>query len=191
MNSYQNLEDSVYNVIEGLFPQWMAIFAYYNEESQISPYCSIDVQEISMIGREYQSTLATLKPDGSATTVTVQDTMANVSFKIIGLQDHNTETSEMAHMLQMMLRTPKGYELLAKNNLSFHGVTKFPRQIQKRDCDTFMVYELVCKFAYANIITDDVNWIEVTSVQGTYHDAGREPDHIIIGEEIKIYPPYQ
>lgn len=180
MNSYQNLEDSVFNVLEGLFPDWRLIFAYYNDESPLSPYCSIDVQEIKMIGREYQSSLATPISADIATSVTIQDNMADVSFKFIGLQDHNTETSEMVNLLQLMLRTPKGYQLLAANNLALHGVTKFPRSAQKRDTDTYMVYELVCKFAFSNVIVSEIDWIETVELQGQYDGAIAEFEPIIV-----------
>ncbi|WP_442963133.1 phage neck terminator protein [Pseudomonas sp.] len=170
---YRNLEDSIYNVLDGLFPNWRTIFAFGSGPEPQTPYCVIDVQEVGMIGRECISTLAHPTEAGTYASVTTQDNLATVSFKIIGKQD--TTASEMVNLLQASLRTPKGYELLTRNNLSIYNVTKFPRTQQKRDTDVYMVYELMCKFAYCNVITEDIDWIESTTLDATYHDQLKYP----------------
>lgn len=192
-NVYLDLEDSLYNVVNGLFPDWRTIFAFGNGPEPITPYCVIDVKKIDPIGREYQSSLAhpdPLLPD-VATSVTIQDNLTNIRFEVIGQSDQNTTAAEMINLLQLGFRTPKGYELLTRNKLALHGKMTTRRIPAKRETQMYMVYQLDVTFAYSVITSEDIDWIEVTSVQGTYHDAGREPDHIIVGEEIVITPPYE
>lgn len=193
MNVYQNLEDSLYNVVEGLFPDWRTIFAFGNGPEPQTPYCVIDVKKIDPIGREYQSTLAHPDPvlPAVSTAITIQDNLTNVRFEVIGQSDQNTTAAEMISLLQLQLRTPKGYELLARNKLALHGKMTTRRIPLKRETQMYMVYQLDVTFAYSVVTSDDIDWIEVTSVQGTYYDAGREPDHIIVGEEIVVTPPYE
>lgn len=193
MNVYQNLEDSLYNVVEGLFPDWRTIFAFGNGPEPVTPYCVIDVKKIAPIGREYQSTLAHYEPliSDIATTVTIQDNLTSVRFEVIGQSDQNTTAAEMISLLQLGFRTPKGYELLARNKLALHGKMQTRRIPLKRETQMYMVYQLDVTFAYSVVTSEDIDWIEVTSVQGTYYDAGREPDHIIVGEEIVVTPPYE
>ncbi|WYV99006.1 hypothetical protein NoPa_00010 [Pseudomonas phage vB_PpuM-NoPa] len=192
MNVYQNLEDSLYNVVEGLFPDWRTIFAFGNGPEPQTPYCVIDVKKINPIGREYQSSLAHVDVvTNAASTVTIQDNLTSIRFEVIGQYDQNTTTAEMINLLQLGFRTQKGYELLARNNLALHGSMTTRRIPLKRETQMYMVYQLDVTFAYSVVTSQDVDWIEVTSVQGKYYDAGREPDHIIIGEEISVKPPYE
>jgi len=193
MNVYQNLEDSLYNVVEGLFPDWRTIFAFGNGPEPLTPYCVIDVKKIEPVGREYQSSLAHPDPllPTVATTVTIQDNLTNIRLEVIGQADTNTTAAEMINLLQLGFRTQKGYELLARNKLALHGKMTTRRIPLKRETQMYMVYQLDVTFAYSVITSDDIDWIEVTSVQGTYYDAGREPDHIIVGEEIVVTPPYE
>ncbi len=181
MNVYQDLEDCLYNVVDGLFPLWRTIFAYGNGPEPQTPYCAIDVTKIEPVGLEYTSTTTHIDPNfpDRAATVTAQDNLVRVTFVLTGVGDQNTEVSEMANALQTGFRTPKGYELLARNRLALHGKMNVVSNPQRRETQVYMQWELDCTFAYTAVSSDYVDWIEVLGITGIYHDAGREPDHII------------
>lgn len=181
MNIYQNLEDSLYNLVNGLFPAWTTIFAFANGPEPTSPYCVINVRKIETIGQQYTSHLGKINPlTGEAATSTIQDSLTQVRFEFIGKYDANTTTAEMAQQLELAMRTPRGFELMKLNNLSLHKKMSARRMPVKRETDTYMVYQLDCTFAYCCLTVDDIDWIEFTGLTGIYHDAGREPDHVII-----------
>jgi hypothetical protein len=183
MNVYRDLEDSLYDVVTGLFPDWTVIFALTNGPEPVNPYCVINVRKMDMIGQPYTSHLASVdisNPDQYAVTQTVQDVYATVRFEFHGLYDWDTITADMSHALEIAMRTPRGYEALAKNRLSLHKRLTSRRLPVKRETDMYMVYQLDATFAYTSVSTDDVQWIEILGVTGIYHDAGREPDHTII-----------
>lgn len=190
MNVYQDLEDCLYNVLEGLFPEWRTIFAFGNGPEPLTPYCAIDVKKIEPIGREYQSSLSHLDPEDPerALTVTIQDNCVYVRFELIGQADQNTTVAEQVAQLMNALRTPKGYELMARNRLALHSKMATRRIPQKRETQMFMVYQLDCTFAYSDVTTDEIDWIETVGLHATYYDAGREPDHII-DHDIDLTPP--
>lgn len=180
MNIYQDLEDSLYDLVIGLFPTWTIIFAYANVEEPTSPYVAIDVRKIESIGREYTTHKGEINPmTGDAVTMTIQDSLTQIRFEFVGKYDDNTTTAEMATQLEMALRTPRSFELMKLNRLALHKKLSVRRLPQKRDTDMYMIYQLDCTFAYCSTVVDDVDWIAITSVDGIYHDAGREPDHII------------
>ncbi|WPJ20554.1 hypothetical protein vBPFY1MI_01 [Pseudomonas phage vB_PF_Y1-MI] len=182
MNEYKDLEDCLYNLVEGLFPEWPITFAYGNGPEPTTPDCVIDVMKWTPVGQPYTSHLGEVdinSPVGNARTMTFQDIVAKVRFDIAGKADANTVVSEMAHNLQTAMRTPLGYELMKRNRLALHGQISTRRMPVKRDTDTYMCYQIDCTFAYCSVTQDDIDWIAITDVGGTYHDAGREPDHII------------
>lgn len=183
MNIYQDLEDSLYNLVDGLFPSWATIFAFTNGPEPTSPYCVINVRKLDVIGQQYTSHLGKINPStGLAITTTIQDSLAQVRFEFHGKYDANTTTAEMAQQLELSLRTPKGFELMKMNNLSLHKKLSSRRLPERRETEMYMVYQLDATFAYSSMIVDDVDWIEFTGITGIYHDAGREPDHIIINK---------
>lgn len=182
MSTYLDLEDSLYQVLIGLFPEWRIIFAFNNGPEPVTPYAVIDVKKLDPIGREYVSTLVSIdtnSPDPVGTTTALQDFYASVRFEILGKNDTNMSASEMAHTLQAMLRTPKAYELMAKHRVALHKLVSSRRLPFKRETDMYMIYQLDCQFAYTTEATDDQDWIAGLSLDGIYHDAGREPDHVI------------
>ncbi|QYW06639.1 hypothetical protein uav_107 [Pseudomonas phage UAVern] len=182
MNIYQDLEDALYNLVYGLFPAWTTIFAYTNGPEPVSPYCVINVRKLDVVGQQYTSHLATADPYGHARTMTIQDSLTQVRFEFHGKYDANTTTAEMAQQLELAMRTPKGFELMKLNNLSLHKKMSARRMPVKRDTDMYMVYQLDVTFAYCSMTIDEIDWIETAGITGIYHDAGREPDHIIINK---------
>lgn len=180
MNIYKDLEDSLYDLVIGLFPTWTIIFAYANCEDPVSPYMVIDVRKLETIGQQYTSHLGEVNLlTGDAVTTTIQDSLTQVRFEFVGKYDDNTTTAEMAHQLELAMRTPKGFELMKLNRLALHKKMSARRLPVKRDTDMYMVYQLDVTFAYCSMTVDDNDWIAITGVNGIYHDAGREPDHII------------
>lgn len=180
MNIYKDLEDSLYDLVIGLFPTWTIIFAYANNEDPVSPYMVIDVRKLETIGQQYTSHLGEVNLlTGESVTTTIQDSLTQVRFEFVGKYDDNTTTAEMAHQLELAMRTPKGFELMKLNRLALHKKMSARRLPVKRDTDMYMVYQLDVTFAYCSMTVDDIDWIAVTGVNGIYHDAGREPDHII------------
>lgn len=180
MNIYQDLENSLYDVLEGLFPTWRIHFAYSNYEEQQTPYVVIDVKKLETTGLQYTSHLTEVDPDtGVGATTTFQDSLAQVRFEFVGKYDDNTTTAEMAQQLELALRTPKGFELLKRSRLAQHKKMAARRIPQKRDCDMYMIYQLDCTFAYCSMITEDIDWIAVLGIDGVYHDAALPPDYTI------------
>ena len=78
MNIYQDLEDSLYNIIEGLHPEWTVLFAFSNASEPLNPYLAIDVRKITQTGSEYSST-PTVGADG---TKLIQTTYQDFTFKV-------------------------------------------------------------------------------------------------------------
>lgn len=178
MNIYQDLEDSLYSIVEGLYPTWTVIFPYQNGPEPVSPFLVIDVKKLDAVGREYQSTLVDVDVLPAATT-TLQDYQATVRFEFVGKYDVNTILAEMAHQFEMALRTPKGYELQKTARLSLFTYNPVQRLSLKRETETYMYYQLDVVFGYTMEVRQEFDYIEVTSLTGVYHDAGREPDHTI------------
>lgn len=180
MNIYKDLEDSLYNLVSELFSEWRVIFAFGNGPEPVTPYCVIDIKKLDTAGQQYTSHLGQVDPvSGDAVTVTFQDAIAQVRFEFIGKYDENTTTAEMAQQLQFAIRTPKGFELLKINRLALHGKLSTRRIPVKRETDMYMVYQLDGTFAYCSMTADGIGWIASTDITGVYHDAGREPDHVI------------
>lgn len=188
MNMYKDLEDSLYNLVIGMFPEWTVIFSYTNGPEPTSPYCAIDVRRLDPVGQQYTSHLSKVDPlSGEAVTTTIQDGLAQVRFEFHGKYDENTELSNMASLLEMSMRTPRAFELMKLNRLSLHKRMTCRRVPQRRETDMYMVYQLDCTYAYCSVIKDEIDWIEILGITGTYNDAGREPDHKIVSH-IDITP---
>lgn len=186
---YQELEDALYNVVIGLFPDWRVIFAYGNGPEPQTPYAVIDVKKIDAIGREYSSTRGELNQTADKVVqVTLQDQEVKVRFELIGLADETMQLSEMVSQLQLALRTQLGYQLQAENKLSLFKLLNARRIPVKRETDVYMVYQLDSVFAYTAYLTDEGDWIDAVGITGVYHDAGREPDHIITNNIEINYP---
>ncbi|MNH20421.1 hypothetical protein D3C79_801880 [compost metagenome] len=113
------------------------------------------------------------------TVTTIQDHEAKVRFEFIGKYDDNTTLAEMVSNLQVALRTERGYQLQQEHRLSLFGMTNVRRIPIKRETSNFMIYQLDCNFGYAIVMTTDVDTAAGVIIDGVYHDAGREPDHVI------------
>lgn len=179
MNIYTNLEDGLYKYVTTLFPDWRVIFAYGNGPEVQTPYLVIDVKKIDAVGQAYNSSALELEKDELSYTTTIQNYEAMVRFEFVGKYDVNTELAEMAHQLEFSLRTQRGYEEQRRNALSLMKYNPIRRIPVRRETDTYMYYQLDACFGYVVSRTDVQDYINVLRVDGVYHDAGREPDHII------------
>ena len=100
MNIYQDLEDSLYKLVMGLFPTWTTIFAYTNGPEPTTSYCVIDVRKLDVIGQQYTSHLGKINPStGDAITTTIQDSLAQVRFEFHGKYDDNTTTAAVSRLI--------------------------------------------------------------------------------------------
>lgn len=187
MNVYKDLEDSLYNVIEAMFPTARIIFAYNNLPEPQTPYIVIDVKRLDQLGSEYSSTLVDLTI-GEPNSITQMDMMAKVRFEVVGLMDNDTEAAELAQNLQLVLRSVRGQEMQAKNNLARHGQITNRRMPYRKDTDMYMLYQVDANFAYTATYEDDQDWMEALGLTGIYNDAGREPDHKITNHIQINYP---
>lgn len=178
MNIYKDLEDSLYNVIEELFPTTRIIFAYNNLPEPQTPYLVIDVKRLDQLGSEYNSTM--VDDFATAPTTTTQiDMMAKVRFEVVGLMDNDTEAAELAQNIQLALRTARGYESQARNNLARHGQITNRRMPYRKDTDMYMLYQVDANFAYTATSQDGQDYILTTDFNGVYHDANRPPDYVL------------
>jgi hypothetical protein len=179
MNIYQDLEDSLYNIVSELHPDWNILFAYTNAAEPVNPYMVIDVRKLHPCGREYSS-VPTIGEDGmKLIQTTTQDNEATVRFEFIGKYDDQTSVAEMAQQLQYELRSPSGYELQASNRLSLYNKTTLRRLPLKRETDMYMIYQLDCIFAYTASITTEQEYTTAIKGNGVYHDANEPPDYTI------------
>lgn len=181
MNIYQDLEDSIYNVLETLFPDWTVVFAYSNYQESSSPYVAIDVMRLDDVGMGYTNSLVLVDPDNdeTGTQYTYQDMCAKVKFDIIGRYDDNTTVANMAQELVLYFKTERGQAALRKNRLARQGSFDVKRRQLIRDTDIWMNYQVVCELYYTAIDTDEPGYITSMDLGGEYTDAGREPDHKI------------
>lgn len=178
-NIYKDLEDSLYNYIEAMFPTWRVKFAFDNAPELQTPFLVIDVKRLDAVGREYSSSSMSIDEDNKSYTTTTQDYEALVRFELVGKYDNNTELAEMAQQLDFSLRTQRGYENQRRNSLSLMKYNPVRRIAVKRETDTYMYYQLDAAFGYAVTQTEEQDWMAEIGITGVYHDAGREPDHII------------
>lgn len=179
MNIYQDLEDSLFNIVSEMHPDWNILFAYTNAAEPVNPYLVIDVRKLNPCGREYSS-VPTIGADGTKLIqTTTQDHEASVRFEFIGKYDDNTSVADMAQTLQYELRTPTGYELQAINRLSLYEQTTLRRLPLKRDTDMYMIYQLDCIFAYTASVTTEQEYTTAIKGGGVYHDANRPPEYIL------------
>jgi len=182
MNIYQDLEDSIYNIVATMHPDWNILFAYTNAAEPVNPFLVIDVMRLSPCGREYSST-PTIGEDGTKLIqTTTQDHEAKVRFEFIGKYDDQISVAEMAQALQYELRTPTGYELQTINRLSLYELTSLRRLPLKRDTDMYMIYQLDCIFAYTASVTTEQEYTTAIYGTGVYHDANRPPDYVLESE---------
>jgi hypothetical protein len=180
MNIYQSLEDGVYKYVNTLFPTWRVIFAYGNGPEVQTPYLVIDVKKMDAKGRSYNSSSQELDFETQESyTTTIQNYEAHVRFEFVGKYDVNTELAEMAQQLEFALRTQRGYEEQKRNALSLMRYNAIRRIPVRRETDTFMYYQLDVVFGYVVSNTEVQDYIITLGVDGVYHDAGREPEHII------------
>lgn len=179
MNIYQDLEDSLYNIVSALHPEWNILFAFTNAAEPQNPYLVIDVKKLNPCGREYSS-VPTIGEDGTKLIqTTTQDHEATVRFEFIGKYDDQTSVSDMAQTLQVELRTPEGYELQATNRLSLFNLSTLRRLPLPRDTDVYMIYQLDCVFAYTASITIEQDYARAIKGEGVYHDANEPPDYTL------------
>lgn len=179
MNTYKDLEDSLYNWVEVMFPDWIVKFAYDNGPELQTPYLVIDVRKLDPVGREYNSSDTFVDENDKSYVTTRQDYQALVRFEFVGKYDVNTQLAEMAHQLEFNLRTQRGYENQHRNRLSLMKYMPVRRLAVPRETDTYMYYQLDVTFGYAISQVEEQDWIEIIGIDGIYHDAGREPDHVI------------
>lgn len=189
MNIYQDLEDSLYNIVSELHPDWNILFAYTNAPEPSNPYLVIDVKKLNPCGREYNST-PTIGEDGTKLIqTTLQDHETTVRFEFVGKYDDQSSVSEMAQMLQIELRSAKGYELQAINRLSLYNLTTLRRLPLPRDTDMYMIYQLDAVFGYCAQVTTEQDYTRGLYGGGVYHDANEPPDYVI-RTQIEINPTY-
>lgn len=179
MNIYQDLEDSLYNVVSELFPDWNILFAFTNAPEPTNPYLVIDVKKLNPCGREYSSTPTVGESGRKLIQTTIQDHEATVRFEFVGKYDDQTSVAEMASQLQLGLRTPKGYELQAVNRLSLYKLTTLRRLPLPRDTDMYMIYQLDAVFAYSAQFTTEQDYATALKGEVIYHDANEPPDYVI------------
>ena len=177
MNIYQDLEDSLYNIVSALHPDWTILFAFTNAAEPQNPYLIIDVKKLNPIGREYNST--PVFGETHLTQTTIQDHEATVRFEFIGKYDDQTSVAEMAQLLQIELRSQYGYELQATNRLSLFNISTLRRLPLPRDTDMYMIYQLDCTFAYAAVLTTEQDYARGANGTGVYHDANRPPEYVL------------
>lgn len=176
---YKSLEDSIYNVVIALFPDWRIKFAYDNGPELQTPFLAIDVRTIDAEGREESHFNPDLQEDGKTYATTIQNYVALVRFEFTGKYDANLQLAEMAQMLDFGLQTPKGYEEQERNALAIRGKKPVRRLRLPRETDTFMYYQLDVSFGFSVTQSQEQDYFEAVGIHGVYHDAGREPDHII------------
>lgn len=175
-NIYQDLEDSLYNIVSQLHPDWNILFAFTNAPEPVNPYLVIDVKKLNPVGREYTST-PTIGADGTKLIqTTTQDHEASVRFEFVGKYDDQTSVADMAQKLQIELRTPSGYLLQAENRLSLFKLSTLRRLPLPRETDIYMIYQLDCVFAYTAVITTEQDYATALEGGGIYHDANRPPE---------------
>ena len=175
---YKNLEDSLYDYIVTFFPEWRVKFAFDNGPELKTPYLVIDVRTIDSVGREDTSSAQSLS-SGVSYVTTTQTFNAMVRFEFVGEYDGSQALAEMAHSLEFNLRTQRGYEEQARNSLSLMKYNPVRRLPALRETDMYMYYQLDATFGYAVTQVDEQDYMEIIGIHGVYHDAGREPDHII------------
>lgn len=179
MDIYKDLEDSLYNIVYELHPDWNILFAFTNAAEPVNPYLVIDVRKLNPIGREYNST-PTYGEDGfKLTQTTIQDHQVDVRFEFIGKYSDQSSVSEMAQLLQIELRSATGYELQALNRLSLYNLSTLRRLPLPRETDMYMIYQLDCVFAYSAVIKTEQEYTLGFTVDGVYHDANQPPDYTI------------
>lgn len=185
--TYKDLEDGLYNFVTAIFPDWRIKFAYDNGPEIKTPYLEIDVRKMPVVGREYTSSSLSIDDNNKSYTTTTQNYEALVRFEFVGKYDANLETAEMAQQLEFELRTQRGYEAQGRNALSLMRFNPVRRLPVVRETDTYMYYQLDVTFSFALTNTVEQDYIVDLGIHGVYHDAGREPDHII-ETSIEIHP---
>ncbi|WVS24490.1 hypothetical protein PSPHG_CDS_0009 [Pseudomonas phage Psxphi15] len=179
MNIYQDLEDSLYNIVSELHPDWNILFAFTNAAEPTNPYLVIDVKKLNPCGREYNSTPTIGENGTKLIQTTIQDHEATVRFEFVGKYDDQTSVAEMASQLQVELRSATGYELQAVNRLSLFNLTTLRRLPLPRDTDMYMIYQLDAVFAYTAQFTTEQDYTTALKGEGVYHDANEPPDYVI------------
>lgn len=179
MNIYKDLEDALYNFVEAMFPDMRMKMAFDNGPEPQTPYLVIDVRKLDAVGREYNSSDTFVGDDDKSYVTTQQNYEALVRLELVGKYDLNTELAEMAHELEFSLRTQRGYETQRMNALSLMRYNPVRRIPVHRETDTYMYYQLDVTFGYVISQVEEQDWMYIIGVDGIYHDAGREPDHII------------
>jgi hypothetical protein len=185
--TYKELEDALGDFVEELFPTWRIKYAYDNAPELQTPYLVIDVRKMQAIGREYTSSGLSIDDNNKSYTTTTQNYEVLVRFEFVGKYDVNLELAEMAQQLEFQLRTQNGYEAQSRHALSLMSFIPVRRLSVKRETDTYMYYQLDVHFGYALTETVEQDYIVDLGIHGVYHDAGREPDHII-ETSIEIHP---
>lgn len=185
--TYKALEDSLYDYVIALFPEWRIKFAYDNAPELQTPYLVIDVKQLKPIGEGYTSSSQFIDASNKSYTTTIQDYEALVRFEFVGQYDVNLELAEMAQLMEFNLRTQRGYEAQSLYDLSYMRNNAVRRIPLPRETDTYMYYQLDVTFGYAITHTEEQDYIVELGIHGVYHNAGREPDHII-ETSIEIHP---
>lgn len=180
INIYQALEDSIYDTIVAMFPDWRVIQAYGNGPEPVTPYIAIDVKRMTPSGQGVTSSALEETIDGKFLTVTVQDYIARVNLEVIGKNGTMPEVGDISTKLTSALRSPRGYDLLTENSLSVLMQPTVRRIPLKRETDTYMVWQHDYQFAYALYEKEETeDYIGFVGIDAIYTDAGREPEHII------------
>lgn len=183
MDIYKSLEDGLYAYVSTIFPTEAAagkiIFPFQNGPEPLTPYMLIDVKRLDASGREQTSTTVTIDEEtDEGFSTTLQTYLATVRFEFIGKYENNTLLAEMAHIMELNLRTPKGYELQHANNLSLFEFKPIERVPLRRETDVYMYYQLDAVFGYSVQHIFEQDWIDsVKIVSAVYNDANQPPDY--------------
>ena len=129
-------------------------------------------------GREQSSHHVSVDQAMNGSSTTLQHYIAEVRFEFIGKYDNNTTLASFAQVMEMNLRTPKGYELQKANKLSLFEYRPIERVPLKRETDMYMYYQLDVQFGFSVLHIYEQDWMDgVRIVRGIYTDANNPPEY--------------
>lgn len=176
---YTDLEDRLYDLAEALLPTGFRIrFNYANAPEVVTPYLVIDISPFKKVGKSYTSSGL----NDNLELVTQTTMTSDVMFEFYGKYDNRTTLANDVMTFAASLETPKALHLMRKGRLSLMGTENVERISDPRVTDTYMIYQLRACFAFTVEISNSADPIEAVSIDGVYHDAGRDgnviPTHL-------------
>lgn len=184
---YNDLEQSLYDFMTTLYPQYTVLFEPTNGPAVQSPFIGIQVGQMRQVGKSKTSTLANANREIEI----LAEYTVNVSVTFYGRESVNNTASAReagnaaAEFYFNLQNSNRVEELLTQNKLSYISNTPFLPFRLSNETDWFTAHRTTVVFGFAVSSVEVVDTIETVVIHGEVTN----PDNSSISVDIETTNP--